>query len=572
MTSSLNQYLFFDGVNINKALLYQIPQPLIVFNADTSIEYINPAFEELTGFSGLQLIDQKAPYPFWPENKVQQYARDFALILQGDFLLNRNTIQLVFTSKNEPLWVKIVSTLVRQQGQNRYIISSWTNITEQAIADEQLKRTEERFRLLIKNSQDIIYRINFSPGFEFEYVSESVKDISGYASEEYYLNPKLVFKIIFEEDRPKLLSIIKRPLENSGPFCLRFVRKDRKIIWLEQNIKLLFSDRGRITALEGIARNITERKEAEQAMAQTNLEKDVLAVQLKEIDEFNLGILENSPHPIVVHNPDYSIKYVNPAMAKLTGFPIEQLIGSELPYPWWIKEITPQYTLDFMKYINEGVTKHERQFQKKDGSEFWVEISSTLTKENGKVKYAVTNWTEITERKFAELRLNESDERFRQVARMTGEWIWETDQTGLYQYSNSIIEEMLGYTPAELVGKLHFYDLYPSELREKLRSLNFENFKKKQAIRSFINPHIHKDGRIRIMETNALPVLDGEGKVLGYRGTNRDVTEQKMAELELKESEERYASLFKYNPHAVYSMDMQGRFNSVNDACSRITG
>ena len=99
------------------------------------------------------------------------------------------------------------------------------------------------------------------------------------------------------------------------------------------------------------------------------------------------------------------------------------------------------------------------------------------------------------------------------------------------------MEDILGYSPDELVGQKHFYDLFAPEAREELKEAALAAFDRKESIRKLINPNVHKDGRIVILETSGSPVLDEKGRLLGYRGADTDITERKHAEKALRESE-----------------------------------
>ena len=141
-------------------------------------------------------------------------------------------------------------------------------------------------------------------------------------------------------------------------------------------------------------------------------------------------------------------------------------------------------------------------------------------------------------RKQAMEQLYRSEERFRQVADNAEEWIWEVDTDGIYIYASPIIEKILGYSPEELVGKVHFYDLFAPSVREELRKGAFEAFALKAPFKNFINENLAKDGRSVILATSGAPIVDENGNLLGYRGTDTDVTEQKKAEAALKRSAE----------------------------------
>ena len=159
-------------------------------------------------------------------------------------------------------------------------------------------------------------------------------------------------------------------------------------------------------------------------------------------------------------------------------------------------------------------------------------LSLNVLKQDDKVFGISVFGKDITERKRTEAALHESEERFRQVAENVADFIWEVDAEGLYQYTSPSVEKILGYRPEELVGKVHFYDLFAPEVRAELKAAALGVFATKQVFRAFPNPNARKDGKVVHLETSGAPVLDAAGKLLGYRGADTDVTEQKRADLE----------------------------------------
>jgi PAS domain S-box-containing protein len=143
----------------------------------------------------------------------------------------------------------------------------------------------------------------------------------------------------------------------------------------------------------------------------------------------------------------------------------------------------------------------------------------------------------LAERKLAEAELSVSERRFMQVAESAGEWIWEVDANGLYTYSSPVVKEMLGYTPDEIVGKKHFYELFYVENMEATKQGALQVFASKQSFKEFINQNIHKDGTLVWLSTTGSPILDKNGELLGYQGVDTNITERRKVEEALKESE-----------------------------------
>ena len=133
----------------------------------------------------------------------------------------------------------------------------------------------------------------------------------------------------------------------------------------------------------------------------------------------------------------------------------------------------------------------------------------------------------------ADLALQESENRFKQVAEVAQEWIWEVDKEGLYTYSSPLCYTLLGYFPDEIVGKKHFYDFFLPEKKEELMKFAFEMFSGNNAIRHFENQNLHKNGEAVYLLTSGSPVFDENGNLKGYRGVDTDITAQKKLMQEL---------------------------------------
>ncbi len=169
----------------------------------------------------------------------------------------------------------------------------------------------------------------------------------------------------------------------------------------------------------------------------------------------------------------------------------------------------------------------------------WVELSSfPLKNPDGGMVGIIEHVKDITERKKAEQSLKMSERRFRQVVENAREWIWEVDAEGLYTYTSPIIKEILGFSSEDIVGKKHLYDLFHPKDREKLKNEVFDIFLKKQNLQKFVSRNLHKDGHTVWLSTSAVPILNEQEELLGYRGVDADITDQRKAETILAERAE----------------------------------
>jgi PAS domain S-box-containing protein len=137
----------------------------------------------------------------------------------------------------------------------------------------------------------------------------------------------------------------------------------------------------------------------------------------------------------------------------------------------------------------------------------------------------------------AQEELRNSEGRFQDIAANTGEWIWELNTDGSYTYSSPGVEKVLGYKPQEVIGK-YFYDFFIPTERDQLKKIAFEVFSQKNNFQNFVNQNIHKNGHTIILDTSGVPIVDTEGKLTGYRGVDRDITERKKAEEQLQQAYE----------------------------------
>ncbi len=144
----------------------------------------------------------------------------------------------------------------------------------------------------------------------------------------------------------------------------------------------------------------------------------------------------------------------------------------------------------------------------------------------------------IRRRKKAEAALRYSEQRFDELARQNHSIVWEVDAEGRYVFISEMTRELLGYAPEEIVGHKYFYDLHPQQGREEFRQATFAVIERREVFRNLENPIQTRSGRILWVATTAMPILDENGTLRGYRGTDTDITERKAAETALQRKNE----------------------------------
>ena len=141
--------------------------------------------------------------------------------------------------------------------------------------------------------------------------------------------------------------------------------------------------------------------------------------------------------------------------------------------------------------------------------------------------------------------------QFRDLAVDFGIWVWRIDMQGRYTFCSDLVEEILGYTPEEVIGR-PFYAFFHPEDRERLQKLGMEAIGSGQPFLSFRNRNVRKDGATVILETTGFPIVSAGGKITGYYGGDRDVTVLVHAESARRESETMFQHMFEELGDAAY--------------------
>jgi two-component system cell cycle sensor histidine kinase/response regulator CckA len=176
----------------------------------------------------------------------------------------------------------------------------------------------------------------------------------------------------------------------------------------------------------------------------------------------------------------------------------------------------------------------------------------------------------MIDRKRAE-ELQRPEQKFKDLIEITTDWVWEVNAQGVYTYASPKVKDLLGYEPAEVLGKTPF-DLMPEEEAEKIRKFFNEKIAIKEPFYGLENMNRHKDGHLVVLETNGIPVFDQNGKLTGYRGIDRNITERKHMIEALRESEEKFRAISNTAVDAILVMDNDGKISYWNPAAEKMFG
>ena len=231
----------------------------------------------------------------------------------------------------------------------------------------------------------------------------------------------------------------------------------------------------------------------------------------------------------------------NLAGARLLGLGRSRLLNCRFEAFVAIADRPSFRTLLTRAFATQSPDTIEVQLAIKDKPPLTVILKACVSEDGRESRFVLTD---ITERKRVEEGLRESETRLDQLAEQSRTIAWEVNAAGLYTYVNHVAELLLGYRPEELVGRRHFYDLHPEIGREEFKQAAFASFERKERFADLINVVVTKDGRLRWVSTNGIPILNRDGTLRGYSGSDTDVTERKRAEGALMASEEKHRFLF----------------------------
>ena len=202
------------------------------------------------------------------------------------------------------------------------ILSVVREVTGRKLAEQKLRESEERFRLLAGNARDVIFSYRLVPALGYDYVSPSVETLTGYTPEEYYTDPMLSFRLIHPEDRPLVEAMAEVP---DSTLLLRCRHRDGRLIWIEQRNMPVRDESGNLVAIEGIARDVTRRKLAEREREQL-LAREQAAHQHLEV------ILDNLGEGVLVIGSGESVLFANTSARAMLGM-TDGSTSAELPDP-----------------------------------------------------------------------------------------------------------------------------------------------------------------------------------------------------------------------------------------------
>jgi PAS domain S-box-containing protein len=313
---------------------------------------------------------------------------------------------------------------------------------------------------------------------------------------------------------------------------------------------------------------IEDLQKSNKLLAKTN-EELRLEIANRERAEELYSILANSSPVGVYIAVKGRFRFVNPQFRKYTGFSEEELFDKEtlsIVYPE-DRETVRYNAIQMLK--GQRSTPYEFRAIVQGGEVRWAMETVTSVTYLGK-RATLGNFMDITERKRAEEALKESEKRFRELADLLPQAVWETDAAGNFTFFNRRGFLSFGYSPGEIIGSFNALDVFLPEDRGRVRK-DLQMVLAGEQLAGKEYTVVRKDGSTFPVIVYAAPIFQ-RGQRVGLRGIALDITERKRAEETLRQSEEKLKVYLESGPDGVYLIDLKGRFLYGNKKAEEIIG
>jgi PAS domain S-box-containing protein len=500
-------------------LLNSIPVPVFYKNRAGQYMGFNKAYETFFGATKEQLIGKTVFDISPPELAKKYYDKDNELFESRSDQRYESQVKNISGSIRDVIFSKAV--LTDGQGEVIGLIGAIYDITERKRMEDALRKSEELYTKLVNAMPDVVVRHDLNG--KIIYANNYTSWSTGYTQEE--IIGQNILKFLAPEDHEKAVQDILLMTERLGePKEYGLVKKDGSIIIIDVNGDVLRNEDGIPFEVVQVCRDVTARKHAE--------------MTLRENEERLRGITQNIPGIIfrfyAKESGEYGLSYANGLLAEFFG---------------GIRELDDMFSF-FMSHIheedlnrllasieiavkNETSWNFEGRLYTLSGEILWFQGQSTPTRYEDRLVFDGI-LLDITERKKAEDAIRKSEEKFKQLAEVFPETIFEADMQGLVTYTNKHGLNKFGYTEEDVTRGVNIFDLVAPGDRQlvALDKMQKRIEGKRQGYLEY--QAMKKDGSTFYAISLAVPIIV-DGVSIGIRGFILDISERKKAEGKLLE-------------------------------------
>ena len=467
------------------------------------------------------------------------------------------------------VWVQDIVNVVREDGRPVLLRGFLIDVTARKQADEALRASQDRFLLAVQGSNTGLWIRDLTTNET--YLSPRWKSMLGYKASEIPDTFEEWERRIHPEDRARVLTTSREYLSGCLPeyeIEHRLRHKDGSYRWILSRGVSVRDAMGKPTMIAGSHVDITKLKETQEALktsTQALGEREMLFGKLAEAIDQVFWFTELNPERLI---------YVSPAFEQIWAVPVETLYRD--PRAWLSTihaEDQERVAVAFEAYVRGQAPAYniEYRIQRSDGAIRWIcDEGARIVDESGEVRWISGIAKDITEQKRANDALRESEERFRLMADSAPVMIWMSDLDKHCIYFNKRWLDFTGRTIEKELSEGWAENVHPEDLRRCIKkySTAFDArrpFGMEYRLRRF-------DGEYRWIADFGTPRYEPNGAFCGYIGSCIDITDRKLAQDVMRESEAKFRALFESNVLPIVYWHERDAVMDANDAYLRLIG
>ncbi len=484
----------FEDSTLLRVLMDVLPDCIYVKDVQGRYVFSNVAHTQRLGVAGPEEIVGKSDLDFYSKELAERYrAEEHEIVVRsGQSLIDREESSV--DEEGNRRWSATTKVPLRNgDGEIVWLLGISRDVTRQKETEDALCKSEERFRSLSASSPLGIF-LTDAEG-RCVYTNPILQEICSFSHEEALGEGYAWF--IHPEDRERAVADWTRQAMAGREWHqeYRFLRPDRGVRWVSVRTAPISRDH-EIIGHVGTVEDITERKRAEE--------------KLRESEKRFRSLIQNASDVITILDKGGNICYESPAVERVLGYRPEERVG-ENTFDYFHPDDRKLAEDNFAAALGtpgQSARPVELWLRHKNGSWRCVETIRTNLLDDPAVKGLVANYRDITQRKRAEERLKESEERHRAVVEQSVEGIYLFDpDDGRILESNEAFQELLGYAADEL-PEMTIYDFIAHEREDIDRNVRRDHTERRRDKGE--RKYRRKDGSLLSVEASAAVVPYGD--------------------------------------------------------------
>ncbi len=545
----------------------EINDLIFILDLDFRIEYMNEkVYSKLLGYSYEELISKKI------SNIIDTH--DFEKLKESfERKDNRceNSIDIQILCKDgKKLWFESKIKIITNKNGERRILFILKDISERKRTELIAKESKEKYESIIKTINEGYYEVDLKGNFTF--VSEALCKFVGYTQDELLgknytmMTERKANKLVFKTFNTVFKTEIQKNL-----FQFQVIRKNGERAFFETSVYLKYATNGRKIGFYGIVRDITERKKEEDLEEKFKVELAqtvrLRTRELEESEEKYSNLFQHSNDGIFFHDLEGNIIDVNQKVLEQFGYTKTEILALNISQLHPISELVESKKA-FEQIAKDGYVRFEINFKKKNGDIFPAEVSSSFFTV-GSESFIQGIVRDITTRKQSELRLKDSEEKYRSMINNLDLGFYQVDWQGNLLNYNPAFSSLLGFEPNENLLKANVKQFWQNPVERKAY---LDLLKDEGLIKNYIVPSQKRNGQKIILQLNSHVITNEFGEPFKIQGLISDITEKFELEQKVKLSENRYRNLIESVPLSIALVDQTGFVIYCNPATEKLLG